>query len=102
MPGIIGDVRGFGGIAQAAAYWIWRKEPFHALDVSGRGAVASVHIAATDPLCARCHTDLITHPVVADHSAGGMRAVSLVVAGKRRIIAAGITNGVMDGVVPVK
>ena len=102
MPGVIGNIRGFAGVALAATYWIWRKEPFHALDVSGRGAVAGVHIAATNPFCARCHTDLITHPVVTDHCTGGMRAVSLVIARKRRIIAARITDGVMDGVVPVK
>src|SRR5258708_20408058 len=99
MPGVVGNVRGFGGVALAAAYWIWRKKPFHALDVPGRGAVAGVHVAATNPFCARCHTDLITHPVVTDHCASGMRAVSLLIARKRRIIAARLTDALLLAVV---
>ena len=39
--------------------------------------------------------------VIADHGAGGMRAVSIVIAGKRRIEAARIAGAVVNGIVPV-
>ena len=56
---------------------------------------------ATDPLCAGRHPDLITLSVIADHGAGGMRPVRLVITGKRRIEAARIGGAVVNGIVPV-
>jgi hypothetical protein len=56
---------------------------------------------ATDPLCAGRHPDLVTLSVIADHGAGGMRSVSIVITGKRRIEAARIGGAVVDGIVPV-
>ena len=56
---------------------------------------------ATDPLCAGRHPDLITLSVIADHGAGGMRPVRLVITGKRRIEAARIGVAVVNGIVPV-
>ena len=50
---------------------------------------------------ARRHPDLITHAVVTNRSARGVRAVKVIVARERRIIPAGIADAVMDGVVPV-
>ena len=56
---------------------------------------------ATDPLCAGRHPDLVTLSVIADHGAGGMRPVRLVITGKRRIEAARIGGTVVNGIVPV-
>ena len=89
------------GIALAAAYRSRRKEPFHALDVPGRSAIARVHVTATNPFRAGRHPDLVTHAIVTDHRSRGVRAVSLVVARERRIIPARIADAIMDGVVPV-
>jgi len=73
----------------------------HALDIPGRRAYVRVHVMATDPLCAGRHSDLVTLSVIADHGAGGMRAVSIVITRKRRIEAARIGRPVVDGIVPV-
>jgi len=56
---------------------------------------------ATDPLCAGRHSDLVALSVIADHGAGGMRAVSIVITGKRGIEPARIGGAIMDGIVPV-
>ena len=101
MPGVVGDVRRLGGVGIAAADSGWSKEPLHALDIPSRRAVVRVHVTATNPLCAGRHADLVTLPVVTDHRAGGVRAVSLVVARERRIVPARIADAVMNGIVPV-
>ena len=60
-----------------------------------------VHVAATNPLRAGRHPDLVAHAVVTDHCAGGVAAVAVVIARERRIIAARVAYAVMDSVVPV-
>ena len=101
MPSVNGNVRSFKRIALAAAYRVRRKEPFHALEVSGRCAVALIHVTTTDPFREGRHPNLIAHVVIADRSPDRMRAMTVVVARKRRIIAAGISNAVVNGVMPV-
>src|SRR6266511_5123355 len=100
-PGIDGNVRRLGRVAVTAAYLARRKEPLHALDVSGGSTVAHVHVAATDPLCAGGHSNLVTHAVVTDRCAGGVRAVKEIVAGEWRIVPARVADAVMNGVMPV-
>jgi hypothetical protein len=56
---------------------------------------------ATDPLCAGRHPDLVSLSVIADHGAGGMRSVSIVITGSLRIEAARIGGAVVNGIVPV-
>ena len=65
----------FVGSPCAAAYRVWRKEKFHALDVSRRCAVALVHVAATNPFCAGGHPDLVASAVIADRGACCMSAM---------------------------
>ena len=77
------------------------KEEFHALDISGGCAVALIHVTATDPFCARRHTNLVTHAVIADGCAGGMAAMEEIVARLLRIVAARVTNAIVNGIVPV-
>ena len=89
------------GSPLAATHRVRRKEKFHALDVSGRCAVALVHVTATDPLCAGRHPDLVARAVIADRGASGVGAVAIVVARERRIVTARIADAVMDGVMPV-
>src|SRR6266542_534292 len=100
-PGVDGNVRCLGRVALPAAYRVRRKEPFHTLDVSGGCAHPVVHVAATNPLCPRRHSDLVASPVITDRCAGGMRAVEVIIARKRRIITAGISHAVVDGVMPI-
>ena len=47
------------------------------------------------------HADLVAHAVIANCSPDRMRAMANVVARKRRIIAAGISNAVVNGIMPV-
>ena len=101
VPSVDGDVRSSEGIALAAAYRIGRKEPLQALEVSGRCAVTLIQVPTSDPFRERRHSNLITHVVIADRRPDRMRAVSVVVTREWRIIAAGISNAVMDGVMPV-
>ena len=101
MPSVNGDVRSFKRIALAAANRVRRKEPFHALEVSGRCAVALIHVTTSDPFREGRHPNLITHAVIANCSPDRMRAMTKVVARKRRIIAARISNAVVNGVMPV-
>src|SRR6266496_4208845 len=60
-----------------------------------------IHVTATDPLRTGRHSDLVTHAVVANHGASGVSSMAKVIARKRRIVAAGVADAVMDGVVPV-
>ena len=101
MPSVNGNVRSFKRIALAAAYRVRRKEPFHALEVSGRCAVALIQVTTTDPFREGRHANLVTHAVIADCSPDRMRAMTVIVARKRRIIAARISNAVVNGVMPV-
>jgi hypothetical protein len=82
-PGVNGYIGRFGRIALAATYWVRSQEELHALDVSGRCAVASIHVAATNPFCAGGHPDLVASAVIADRGACGMRAVKEIIARKR-------------------
>jgi len=82
-PGVNGYVGRFGRIALAAAYWIRRQEKLHALDVSGRCAIATIHVSATNPFCAGGHPDLIAGAVVANRGARGMRAVKEIITRER-------------------
>ena len=88
-------------VALTAAYRVRRKKPFHALEVSGRCAVTLVHVTATDPLRSGRHADLVAHAVIANCGAYRMRAMTNVVARKRRIVAAWIADAVVDGIMPV-
>src|SRR5262249_55345587 len=63
--------------------------------------VTLVHVPATDPLCAGCHPNLITHAIITDCGAAGMRAMEEIIARKWRIISARITHAIMDRIVPV-
>src|SRR5437763_6031092 len=100
MPGVIGYIRRFGWDRVAATDPGRRQEPFHALDVAGRGADARVHVTATNELCAGRHSDLVTPAVVADHGANCVRAVTDVVARLSRIVPARVADTVMDRVMP--
>jgi len=88
-------------LIRRAVDWVRRQEPFHALDVSCRRAVAHIHVAATDPLRTGRHPDLVAHAVIADRCACGVAAMKEVVARKLRIIPARVADAVMNGVVPV-
>ena len=101
MPCVNGNVRSFKRVALAAAYRVRRKEPFHALEVSGRCAVALIHVTTADPFREGRHPNLIAHVVIANRSPDRMRAMTNIIARKRRIIAARISNAVVDGVMPV-
>jgi hypothetical protein len=102
-PGVNRNVRCLRRVALrwSAVKRVRRQEKFHAFDVSGRCAVAHVHVTATDPLRAGRHPDLVAHPIVAYRGAGGMTAMEEVIAREWRIIAARITDAVVDGIVPV-
>jgi hypothetical protein len=63
-----------------AAERVRRQEKFHALDVSGRGAIALVHVTATDPFCARRHSNLVGAAIVANCRANGMTSVEEIIA----------------------
>jgi len=100
-PGVNCDVGGFGRIALAATYWVRSKEPLHAFDVPGRCAITHIHVAASNPLCPRCHPDLVTHPVITDRRARGVRAMEVIIARERRIVAARVADAVVDRVMPI-
>ena len=68
----------------------------HTLDVPGGCAVTHVHVAASNPLCAGRHSDLVTRPVISDRGTGGVRAMKVIVARERRIVAARVTDAVVD------
>ena len=101
MPGVTCDVRCFGRVGIVAVDPRGSKKPLHALDITSRCAEVCVHVAATDPLCAGRHPDLVTLSVITDHGAGGMSPVRVVIAWERRIVSARITGAVMNGIMPV-
>jgi hypothetical protein len=63
----------------AAAYRVRREEEFHALDIPSRCAGALVHVAATNPLCAWRHSDLVASAVIADRCAKSVGAVEEII-----------------------
>src|SRR5262249_28658014 len=103
-PGVNRNIWRLGWVALGwrAVEWIRCQEPLHALDVPGRCTVALIHVAAPDPLRARGHADLVTRAVIAYRCAGGMTAVKEIVARLLRIVAARITDAVVNGIVPVE
>ena len=101
MPGVIRNIRCFRWVGIVAIDPRWSKKPLHALDITSRRAKICVHVTATDPLCARRHPDLVTLPVITDHSTSCMRPMAVVIARKRRIVSARITDAIVDGIVPV-
>ena len=60
-----------------------------------------IHVPTTDPFREGRHPNLVSHRVVANRCAHRMRAMTVIVARKWRIIAAGISNAVVNGVMPV-
>src|SRR4030095_9212101 len=94
-PGVSLNIGRQGWGALAAAHRVRRQEKFHALDVSGRCADALVHVAATDPLGPRRHSDLVGTAIVADRCAYGVGAVEVVIARLWRIVAAGVADAVV-------
>ncbi len=85
-PRIIDCVRGLGRVGIAAGQIPGRQVPFEALGDGGIGARAAiVQALAVNGLCARGHADLIAGTIVADHRAGGVRAVAVAVVGRVRI-----------------
>ena len=94
-PGVDGNVRRLGRVAliRVAAYRVRRQEKFHALDVSGRRADTLVHVAASNPLCAGRHSNLVRATVGADRGASGVAAVEEVIARLWRVGTADATAG---------
>jgi len=102
-PGVDGNVRRFGRVALArvAANRVRCQEKVHALDVSGRCANAHAHVATSNPLGARRHSNLVRATVVADRCASSVASMEEVIARLWRVGTAGATAG-MNGVVPVE
>ena len=103
MPCVNGNIGSFKWIAliRIAVYRVGRQEKFHALDIPCRRAVPLVHITTTDPLRARRHPDLITSAIVADRSANGVGAMTIVVARLGRIVSTRVADTIMNGVMPI-
>jgi hypothetical protein len=101
LPGVIGDVRRLGRVGVAAANPGRRQEPLHAFDVTSWCTIVGVHVAATNPLRAGRHPNLVTHAIISDHRARGVAAMAKVIARERRIIPTGVPHAVVDGVVPI-
>ena len=78
-PRVSRNIGRLSGVALAATYRVRREEEFHALDIPGRCAVALVHVAATNPLCAGRHSDLIASAVIADRRANSVGAVEEII-----------------------
>ena len=102
-PGVGRYIRRQGRVAFVgrAVEWVRRQEELHALDVPGRGAIALVHVTATDPLCAGSHSNLVGAAIVANCRANGVTSMEEIVARLGRIIAAWVPHAVMNGIVPV-
>ena len=102
-PGVSRYIRRLGRVAfgRRAAERVRRQEKLHALDVSGWCAVALIHVTATDPFCAGCHSNLVGAAIVTNRRANGVTSVEKIIARLRRIIPARVANAVVNGVVPV-
>ncbi len=102
--GIIDHIRAFARVGVVPGKIGGGDKKLEALDVSGRTAYAVIHITAGDPSGIRRHAHLVTHPVIADHGAGGVRAMSIIVTGNLQVVTAGIRveiNLGVDGVPPI-
>src|SRR4029434_1827318 len=102
-PRVGRDIRRFVRVALGgiAADRVGGKKPFEALRVSRRRNDADIHIAATDKLRLRRHSDLVAGSVVADGCADSVRSVPAVIARRRGVWPANAATG-MDAVVPVE
>src|ERR1035437_5922689 len=70
---------------------IWGNQELETLDIlRGRTGAVSIHIATSDPLRSWRHSNLVTHPVVSDHLAGGECAVIIGIDGNRRVLAGSV------------
>ena len=58
-------------------------------------------MSATDPLGAWRHSDLVTSTVVADRCANSVSTVTQIITGLGRVVAAGVADAVVDGVMPI-
>src|SRR5262245_45651108 len=105
LPGVVGNVWRHCRVALAwiAANRIWRKEKFHAFDHCGRRRrrVRCIRLAASDPLCAGRHPNLVAHTVIADHRTSGVAAVTMAIARLWRVVATWVAYTVMNGVMPI-
>jgi hypothetical protein len=81
-PGVSRYIRRQGRVAFVgrAAERVRRQEKFHALDVSGRCAVALIHVTATDPFCAGRHSNLVGSSVVTNRRANGVTSMEEIIA----------------------
>jgi len=103
-PGVIRNIGRFGRVAFVgrAVQWVGCKKPLHALDVPGWGAVALVHVTATDPPCAGRHSNLVARAIVAYHRADGVAAMTEIIARLLRIVPARVAHAIMNGIMPVE
>src|SRR4029077_14169960 len=88
-------------LAWVAAYRVRRQEKLHALDVPGRRADTLIHVAASNPLCAGRHSNLVRATVIADRGASRVAAMEKVIAGLWRVGTADTPAG-SNGVMPVE
>jgi hypothetical protein len=93
--------QGWIALGWRAAHWVRREKKFHALDISGRCAVALIHVATTDPLRPWRHADLIAHTIIADCRAYGMGPMPVVIARRLRVVTAGVASAAVNRVMPV-
>jgi hypothetical protein len=89
-------------LGRRAVQRVRREEKLHALDISCRCASTLIHITAGYPSCAGRHSDLVAAAVITNRRAGGMAAMEEIIARFLRIVAAGIADAVVNGIVPVK
>jgi hypothetical protein len=103
-PGVIRNIGRFGRVAfvRRAVQWVGCKKPLHALDVSGWGAGALVHVTATDPPCAGRHSNLVARAIVAYHRADCVAAMAEIIARLLRIVPARVAHAIMNGIMPVE
>src|SRR5439155_4576964 len=81
-PGVDRNIRCLGRVGIHAVDPGRRQKPLHALDVSGRGAVALVHVTAANPFCTRRHSDLVTSAVIANCGTWAVRAMVQIITGE--------------------
>ena len=78
-----------------------RNHELEALGVGGRSASTDIHVPATDPFSAGRDPDLVARTVVANRRACRVGAVTVIVAGRHCVGAAGTTAAV-NSVVPIE
>jgi hypothetical protein len=103
-PGINGNIRRLCRVTliRRAVKRVRREEELHAVDVSRRGAVALVHVTASNPFCARRHANPVGAAVIADRCASRVRTVEEIIARLLRIVPTRVAYAIVNGVVPVK